>query len=317
LIFFPAVPDPPSQVRAMNTSHSSILVSWIPGFDGGARQTFQIRYRLSSDNRYSYEDVPFGNQSFDLKNLQLASEYYISIRSNNSHHLSLWTDEIISSTSRYLPSSPFYSFSSSNSSTRFSLTVIVIVAVFGLFILLINIVIISLFIMKRRRTNVNSDNSSTTGTNETEANTVDIFQPIPSNLFFDRPYSSTTHAYPFNTYQRYEEDDAKRPFVPSYSSATLTRINPNHNRLWPQGNLFIICMLYILFVSYYSDDVSSYLALDTSVRTRVCSPYGAIKVVFVLNINPINNFFYRKVNFLHMIMFDYIIILHQVLIIVL
>jgi hypothetical protein len=163
------------------------------------------------------------------------------MRANNSHHLSEWTNEIIASTSRYLPSSPFYSFSSSSSSTRFSLTVIVIVAVFGLFILLINIVIISLFIMKRRRRNVNSDNSSTTGTNETEANTVDIFQPIPSNLFFDRPYSSTTNAYPFNTYQRYEEDDVKKPFVPSYSSATLTRITPNHNRLWSQGNfLFII-----------------------------------------------------------------------------
>jgi hypothetical protein len=107
--------------------------------------------------------------------------------------------------------------------------------------------------MKRRRSNVNSDNSSTTGTNETEANTVDIFQPIPSNLFFDRPYSSTTNAYPFNTYQKYEEDDVKRPFVPSYSSATLTRIAPNHNRLWPQGNLFIIyvCFKCCLFVSSF------------------------------------------------------------------
>jgi hypothetical protein len=238
---FLAIPDPPSQVRVSNTSHSSLLVSWLPGFDGGARQTFQIRYRRSSDNRYSYEDVPFGEQIFDLKNLLLATEYYISIRSNNSHHLSEWTNEILASTSRYLPSSPFYSFSSSGSSTRFSLTVIVIVAVFGLFILLINIVLISLFVMKkRRRANVNSDNSSTTGTNETEANTVDIFQPIPSNLFFDRPYSSTNNPYPFNTYQRYEEDDVKRPFVPSYSSTTLTRFTPNHNRLWPQGNLLNI-----------------------------------------------------------------------------
>ncbi|CAF1198899.1 unnamed protein product [Adineta steineri] len=253
------IPDAPNQVRVTNTSHSSLLISWMPGFDGGARQTFQIRYRLSSDTRYSYEDVPFGEHKFDLKHLLLASEYYISLRSNNSHHLSIWTDEILASTSRYLPSSPFYSFSSPGSSTRFSLTVIVIVAVFGLFILLINIVLISLFIMKRRRTNVNSDNSSTTGTNETEANTVDIFQPIPSNLFFDRPYSSTTNAYPFNTYQRYEDDDAKRPFVPSYSSATLTRLAHNHNRLWPQ------------------EDVSSYLALDTSVRTKACSPYAAVK----------------------------------------
>ncbi|CAF4427363.1 unnamed protein product, partial [Rotaria sp. Silwood2] len=251
------VPDVPTQVRITNTSHSSLLISWIPGFDGGSRQKFQIRYRLSSNDRYSYEDVSYNEQLFDLKNLELASEYYISIRSNNSYHLSEWTDEIKASTSRYLPSSPFYPFTNTNKTSRFSLTVIVIVAVFGLFILLINIILISLFIMKRRRSNITSDNSSTTGTNETEANTVDIFQPIPSNLFFDRPYSSTTNAYPFNTYQKYEEDDVKRPFVPSYSSATLTRLTPNHSRLWPQ------------------DDISSYLALDTSIRTGGCSPYAA------------------------------------------
>jgi hypothetical protein len=217
-------------------------VSWLPGFDGGARQTFQIRYRRISDTRYSYEDVPFSEQTFDLKNLQLATNYYISLRSNNSHHLSDWTEELLASTSRSIPSSPFYAFSSSGSSTRFSLTVIVIIAIVGLFVLLINILIISLFVIKRRRSHVNSDNSSTTGTNETEANTVDIFQPIPSNLFFDRPYSSNNNSYPFNTYQRYEDEDVKRPFVP-YSSATLTRLTPNHNRLWPQGNLLNISLL--------------------------------------------------------------------------
>ncbi|CAF3700945.1 unnamed protein product [Rotaria socialis] len=251
------LPDTPTQVRVANTSHSSLFISWTPGFDGGSQQRFQIRYRLSNNDRYSYEDVPDNEQSFDLKNLLLSSEYFISVRANNSHHLSQWTDELKASTSRYLPSSPFYSFS--NTSTKFSLSVIVIVAVFGLFILLINIVLISLFIMKRRRSNITSDNSSTTGTNETEANTVDIFQPIPSNLFFDRPFSTSSNAYPFNTYQRYEEDDVKRPFVPSYSSATLARLTPNQSRLWPQ------------------DDISSYLALDTSVRTRACSPYAAIK----------------------------------------
>lgn len=232
---FIAIPDTPSELRVTNTSHSSILISWIPGFDGGSAQRFQIRYRLSTEDRYSYEDVPPGSFAFDLKNLLLAREYAISVRSNNSYHLSEWTEELLVSTSRYLPSSPFYALSNSNSSTRFSLTVIVTVAIFGLIVLLINIIFITLSIMKRRRSHLSSDNSSTTGTNETEANTVDIFQPIPSNLFFDHPYSSTSNAYPFNTYQKYDDDDVKRPFVPSYSSTTLTRMNSNSNRLWPQG----------------------------------------------------------------------------------
>lgn len=213
------------------------MIGWNPGFDGGARQTFQIRYRLSTEDRFSYEDIPIGSQSFDLKNLAVAREYSISVRANNSYHLSDWSDEILASTSRYLPSSPFYSLSNSKLSSRFSLSVIVIVAMIGLIVLLINIFFISFFVMKRRRSHLSSDNSSTTGTNETEANTVDIFQPIPSNLFFDRPYSSTHNAYPFNSYQKYDDDDAKRPFVPSYSSsATLTRLTSHPNRLWAQGN---------------------------------------------------------------------------------
>lgn len=218
-----------------NTSHSSIFITWIPGFDGGARQTFQIRYRLTTDNRYSYEDVPVEDQSFDLKNLLRAREYSISVRSNNSHHLSDWTDEVLASTTRYLPSSPFYPFAQSNSSSRFSWWVIVAVAFVGFVIFIINIVVITLLVRKRRRSHLASDNSSTTGTNETEANTVDIFQPIPSNLFFDRPYSSVGNSYPFNTYQKYDDDDVKRPFVPSYSSATLSRLTANGARLWPQG----------------------------------------------------------------------------------
>ncbi|CAF1262149.1 unnamed protein product [Adineta steineri] len=209
------VPDPPSQVEITNVSHSSLLIHWIPGFDGGSQQTFQIRYRLSTDNRYSYIFIPFGLQSYDLKNLRLGSEYQISIRSNNSHHLSEWTNDIIKSTSLYLPSP---SFSSSDpSTTKYSLTFLIIIFMIGLLIIFINIILVFFFVIKRRRSHVTSDNSSTTGTNETEANTVDIFQPIPSNFFLP-----TATATPINSYQKYEDDDIQRPFVSSYSAANMS-----------------------------------------------------------------------------------------------
>ncbi|CAF1409739.1 unnamed protein product [Adineta steineri] len=209
------VPDPPSQVEITNISHSSLLIHWIPGFDGGSQQTFQIRYRLSTDNRYSYIFIPFGLQSYDLKNLRLGSEYQISIRSNNSHHLSEWTNDIIKSTSLYLPSP---SFSSSDpSTTKYSLTFLIIIFMIGLLIIFINIILVFFFVIKRRRSHVTSDNSSTTGTNETEANTVDIFQPIPSNFFLP-----TATATPINSYQKYEDDDIQRPFVSSYSAANMS-----------------------------------------------------------------------------------------------
>jgi hypothetical protein len=59
---------------------------------------------------------------------------------------------------------------------------------------------------------LHSEDLSTTGTNETEANTtVDLFQPIPSNLFLT------------NTYQKYDDEDMEKPFVSSFSSINLSQ----------------------------------------------------------------------------------------------
>ncbi|CAF1528193.1 unnamed protein product [Rotaria sp. Silwood1] len=206
------IPDPPSQIHITNISYSSVLINWIPGFDGGSQQTFQIRYRLSTDNSYVYENIPINILLYDLKNLKLGSEYYISIRSNNSYHLSKWTDEIIISTSNYLPSLKFHL--TEMSSTNISFTILIIIILIGLIILLINIILICYFIIKRRQLNITSENSSTISTNETETNTIDIFQPIPSNFFL------TT-----NTYKKYEDDDIKRPFVSSCSSTNINHLD--------------------------------------------------------------------------------------------
>jgi len=221
---FLAIPDPPSKISITNTSHSSVLISWIPGFDGGAEQKFQIRYRLSTDDRYFYEDVPLGSQSFDLKNLKLGSEYHLNIRSNNSYHLSPWTDDIIIKTLNFLPLS-FYHLSEF-SKTKMYFTFILIIAIFGLVVFLINIILVIFFIIKRRQSNVNNENLSTTGTNETETNTVDLFQPIPSNFFL------------INTYKKYEDDDIKRPFVSSFSSISLSQ----------QGKFYFSNFIYLFLI---------------------------------------------------------------------
>jgi hypothetical protein len=207
-LIFLAIPDPPSEIRVVNLSHSSALISWLPGFDGGAQQTFQIRYRLSTADRYDYEHLPFDTQSFDLKNLKLSSEYRLNIRSNNSYHISPWSNELIIKTLNSLPSLSFHL--SEFSPKTLSFTVILIIAICGLIIFLINIILIIVFVLKRRRSNIIGENLSTTETNETETNTVDLFQPIPSNFFL------------INTYQKYEDEDIKKPFVSSFSSINLS-----------------------------------------------------------------------------------------------
>ena len=228
-----AVPDPPSQLRPINTSHSSISISWATNFDGGAAQTYQLRYRLSTDDQYSYEPVPGDAQSFDLENLRAGQEYHLSMRSNNTHYLSEWTDELIVWTTAELSFSPLYSFILSPK--RFSWVATLVLTVVGLLVVLINIVLISIFVIKRRRARITNDNSSTTGTNETETNTVDLFQPMAPNLLFEGPSSTTMNTYPFDNYQKYDDDDIKRPFVSSYSSTNLNRFTPNYQPQY-QGN---------------------------------------------------------------------------------
>lgn len=45
-------PDVPITIRAVNVSKSSIVLNWMAGFDGGADQIFEIRYRIYSENVY-------------------------------------------------------------------------------------------------------------------------------------------------------------------------------------------------------------------------------------------------------------------------
>ncbi|CAF1285704.1 unnamed protein product, partial [Didymodactylos carnosus] len=211
-----ARPDTPTNLQVGNVTYNSILLQWQPGFDGGAPQQFQIRYRLQTSDRYHYEDIPPRITAIEVKNLEIGTTYLFSIRANNSFHLSPWTDEFSITTSRDVPQ-PIYPFVPQ---TRFSLTVILIVCALGIFLLIFNIILIAIFVKRRRK---KSDNDSTTGTNETEANTVEIFQPPP--IFTD-----DNSGYPFNTYQRYDDEDVKRPFV-----THTTTLGPKTLRLSPQN----------------------------------------------------------------------------------
>lgn len=44
-----SVPDVPDQISLLKYNSSSALVSWLPGFDGGSDQMFEIRYQSKDD----------------------------------------------------------------------------------------------------------------------------------------------------------------------------------------------------------------------------------------------------------------------------
>ncbi|GIY41539.1 nephrin [Caerostris darwini] len=91
-----STPDPPLIVRILNTSKESLLIHWVPGFDGGHNQTYRIRYKSVLDPVFSYIDVhPPATNSVWVSGLQSATEYEVAMKSINDKGSSSYTTEIV------------------------------------------------------------------------------------------------------------------------------------------------------------------------------------------------------------------------------
>ncbi|GFV89412.1 nephrin [Trichonephila clavipes] len=91
-----SIPDPPLIVRILNTSKNGLLVTWVPGFDGGHNQTHRIRYKSVLDPAFFYIDVhPPATNSVWVFGLQSGLEYEVAMKSINEKGSSLYTTEIV------------------------------------------------------------------------------------------------------------------------------------------------------------------------------------------------------------------------------
>ncbi|GFQ64860.1 nephrin [Trichonephila clavata] len=91
-----SIPDPPLIVRILNTSKNGLLVTWVPGFDGGHNQTHRIRYKSVLDPAFFYIDVhPPATNSVWVTGLRSGLEYEVAMKSINQKGSSLYTIEIV------------------------------------------------------------------------------------------------------------------------------------------------------------------------------------------------------------------------------
>ncbi|KAM7420569.1 hypothetical protein PAMA_015005 [Pampus argenteus] len=78
-------PDPPSSFRQVSVSHDSVTLEWIPGFDGGLRQRFRIRYIWAQSASFLYMDVfPPSVTIFTVTDLQPVTTYNFSVNALNA-----------------------------------------------------------------------------------------------------------------------------------------------------------------------------------------------------------------------------------------
>ncbi|CAK8693269.1 unnamed protein product [Clavelina lepadiformis] len=89
-------PDPPINVRIVNVTYDAIVVSWIPGFDGGMSQTFLLEYRRLDDDtkRWDISNIPGHKTAHEMVGLKQDIEYRIRMRSINLLGKSGLSDEI-------------------------------------------------------------------------------------------------------------------------------------------------------------------------------------------------------------------------------
>lgn len=198
-------PELPSEFKVINITRNSITLSWKKNFDGGDAQKFRIRYRKDTvDPTYKYVETETDVTTTTLDNLDTATRYVINIQSLNKfgtdgflrEPLIVQTDFGFNDVNQL----PIYN------GNNLPLTIILVVCGVGTMLLLFNVALI-VYLIKRKKRKGEAD--STTDTNETDANTVEMFSPPP-------PYPDELN-YQFDLGLNNFEDEY-RPFVPHLQS---------------------------------------------------------------------------------------------------
>ncbi|XP_076304781.1 nephrin-like isoform X2 [Tachypleus tridentatus] len=88
-------PDPPENVRVLNATEDSIDLGWIPGFNGGSKQEFQIRYHERNSEKHKFTQfLPESSVFVSIKGLKPQSEYQFQVVARNRFGESNYTDVI-------------------------------------------------------------------------------------------------------------------------------------------------------------------------------------------------------------------------------
>lgn len=87
-------PDTPLSLNVLNATHDSVTLAWTPGFDGGLKATYKIRYREASSNRYLYADSLPNAHKLIVDGLKTNAVYLFSIMAMNNLGDSAWRPDL-------------------------------------------------------------------------------------------------------------------------------------------------------------------------------------------------------------------------------
>ena len=77
-------PELPLSLTVLNVSHDAATVAWVPGFDGGEKASYRIRYREANSEHYKYEDSLPNTHKLTINGLKMNTLYLFSVMASNS-----------------------------------------------------------------------------------------------------------------------------------------------------------------------------------------------------------------------------------------
>ncbi|XP_065366924.1 nephrin isoform X1 [Calliphora vicina] len=76
-------PDTPLSLNILNVTHDSVTVAWTPGFDGGLKASYRVRFREANREQYKYIDGLPNSHKLTITGLRMNTLYLFSVMAYN------------------------------------------------------------------------------------------------------------------------------------------------------------------------------------------------------------------------------------------
>ena len=93
ICFVAGPPQTPANFTLVSSTDTSIVVEWIPGYNGGYEQTFNIQYRIVNESKiWMTQKIPqYNRQTYTLSELQGDTWYELRMFAGNKFDRSHFT----------------------------------------------------------------------------------------------------------------------------------------------------------------------------------------------------------------------------------
>lgn len=148
-------PDPPFAVRILNVSHDSMLIFWVPGFDGGHNVSYRVRYASSETPSITMlVDVsPSNVTSTWITGLNPNTEYTFSLMSYNIRGFSEYSADVVKAKTLPKPSNekPKHRPTEEDQVGSLSQLLVITLALVFVSLLIFNMILMACYYRRKKR----------------------------------------------------------------------------------------------------------------------------------------------------------------------